>query len=462
MKKVTLFLASLALVLGLAACKEPNGGGGNSTKGLTNVKVDPAELELRIGLIHKLQVSWEPSSAKPELQFHSDNKEVATVTNDGVVKAIAEGKATITVHVGTQEVTCKVTVLGSDAPVPLPEKSELPYLKFGAGILDEQQGNFLDADVKKHEEGLGRKFTPLVQAQPNVQLPGLVNKELSTIPAVLYSLQAGKYDIIIAHSKESFNNLAVTEKMLQEAGFTAFEEKENKDGSKYKSSENAKTGVSAEAIEFVVKDLSTQTAIWFFKDKPFEFIKDVKDIPTIEKLLADDAEGIKSYEAEIGFRNLIAQHSSDKQLVFEVKQERMEETNLYFAVYVLKPSKGPKFIYGRLRGIYDFEQLKSDNMKNWLAANGYDKDFNEGKLANGEPMVIAYKEADGKVYQAMAYMEKQKDGGSLVPMIQIAEKQQQAASKGVYKLRTEEMPLSLLDSYSPFRSKHLSTLSIAK
>ena len=79
---------------------------------VTDVAVEPTELELEVGETATLAVTVEPANASNQnVTWTSDDESVATVDENGVVTAVSEGTATITVttedggHTATVEVT---------------------------------------------------------------------------------------------------------------------------------------------------------------------------------------------------------------------------------------------------------------------------------------------------------------------------------------------------------------------
>lgn len=77
--------------------------------------------EMEPGAKLKLTANVEPLGAVCEVEWKTDNAEVATVSADGEIKAIGEGKATITASVkgnGTIQDSCVVTVKEPDPVVP--------------------------------------------------------------------------------------------------------------------------------------------------------------------------------------------------------------------------------------------------------------------------------------------------------------------------------------------------------
>lgn len=110
--KVRVF-ALITLVLLLAApmaCAKP----------VSKVKIEPATLNLDAGVSQDLMVSFKPASASPQLKWKSSNTAVATVDDDGVVTAVAPGKATISCRTKNgKSAKCKVVVRDPNKVVAL-------------------------------------------------------------------------------------------------------------------------------------------------------------------------------------------------------------------------------------------------------------------------------------------------------------------------------------------------------
>lgn len=74
------------------------------------------EIELEEGKSEKLEVVYNPENTtdSKKVSFSSSNEKVATVDENGVIKAIKEGSTTITIKNGDLKVTTKVTVKKAD------------------------------------------------------------------------------------------------------------------------------------------------------------------------------------------------------------------------------------------------------------------------------------------------------------------------------------------------------------
>ena len=96
---------------------------------VTGVSLNFSSKEMQIGSTLQLIASVYPDNAeKREVIWKSDAEEIATVGEDGVVKALACGTANITVKTldGGFERTCKITVLEVVTPTPKPQPTVNP------------------------------------------------------------------------------------------------------------------------------------------------------------------------------------------------------------------------------------------------------------------------------------------------------------------------------------------------
>ena len=85
------------------------------------VQLADSEVKLQEGDTYKLIAELLPEGSEGSLIWKSSNEKVATVSKDGRITAVAEGKATITVvpdYDGAEAATCNVTVYGKKQPVP--------------------------------------------------------------------------------------------------------------------------------------------------------------------------------------------------------------------------------------------------------------------------------------------------------------------------------------------------------
>ena len=139
--------------------------------------------------------------------YSIDNKEVATVSDKGVVTAVAEGKATVTITVLDKKLTCPVDVIAS-------VKNEFPLLKYN--VLNDEE----DPEVSSYEKQMGRTYGKILYG--GNEFYGYQNKDLDLIPGALYGLNNKKTgeQVIIALSKEDITNFPKTRILLKEYGFS--------------------------------------------------------------------------------------------------------------------------------------------------------------------------------------------------------------------------------------------------
>lgn len=93
------FLLCAALVLGLTACA------GNSYTYTLNY----ADLRMSVGQEQQLTVTVDPGK-EFDVTYESSDPSVATVSSEGVVKAVGEGSASVTAQTGDVTLVCSVTV----------------------------------------------------------------------------------------------------------------------------------------------------------------------------------------------------------------------------------------------------------------------------------------------------------------------------------------------------------------
>lgn len=115
MKKMWKALAVLTAIAlfgsAFTACKSDDDG--DDDVSVTGVRLDKTSAELEVGGTLKLTATIEPANATNQnVSWSSSDKNVATVDENGTVKAVAAGTAVITVKTadGGKEAACTVTV----------------------------------------------------------------------------------------------------------------------------------------------------------------------------------------------------------------------------------------------------------------------------------------------------------------------------------------------------------------
>lgn len=368
MKKLTVILTAALLLVGLGSCKKDPAA--------TSLKLDPTSVTLKVGETQQLTATVKPDKAA--VTYSSDKPEVATVDKNGLITAVAVGKATISATAGTLTRKCAVTVTdGKGGGVAT--QNELPLLKFDATL--NQQGDITDQEVLDHEKKLDRTPEEIdlgaVDGQAQ-KFPGFVNKNL-TIPGVIYGLSIGRERVIIALSKESVADCPKTLEMLDKLGFKDLQDKQDKQGTPFKIGK--KGDVTVELSDSPVADLGTTLRILFHVTGDLqiahEIIPDVKDFPDWAAFETGDIAKIKDAEKKIGFREYVTKSDEQKKnLLFQVAtQENLAKSNIMMVGYFTTPSKGDKMILASLVCLKNEKDLESPKLKEWFEANGYGKNF---------------------------------------------------------------------------------------
>ena len=80
-----------------------------------SITISPKTNNLEVGATRNLTAAIEPSTAKQDVTWSSDNESIATVSN-GTVTAVSAGTATITVTAEGQSDTATVNITEPDEP----------------------------------------------------------------------------------------------------------------------------------------------------------------------------------------------------------------------------------------------------------------------------------------------------------------------------------------------------------
>lgn len=76
----------------------------------TGISVTPDSLEISEGATAQLSVELTPPDSTDAISYESDAPSIASVSESGLVTAVAQGSANITVSAGDQSAVCAVTV----------------------------------------------------------------------------------------------------------------------------------------------------------------------------------------------------------------------------------------------------------------------------------------------------------------------------------------------------------------
>ena len=107
MKKLSVILSSLLLVVGLGSCQRECS---EVVPEATDLTLSPTTVALQVGDTRQLTATVLPADQTFTVTFTSDKPEVATVDAKGLITAVAEGTTHITAQVGKLTRQCVVTV----------------------------------------------------------------------------------------------------------------------------------------------------------------------------------------------------------------------------------------------------------------------------------------------------------------------------------------------------------------
>lgn len=443
MKKLSVLLSALLLLVGLGACNkeckeevvpEP-----------TSLKLNQTAVTLKAGETSQLTATVEPKDHTYTVTFASDKEAVATVDAKGLITAVAEGTATITATVGKLTEKCVVTVTAKSENNPdnpgggTTTGNELPLLKFDPQI-DENAQKITDPEILAHEAKLGRVAKTISLGEGQV-FDGFANTDL-TITGAIYGLvleQSGSA-VIIAFSKETLADCPKTTAMLAEYGFTTLVDDRLQNGTPIKmgqKSDDPTVGVMlADAPNSA---LQSTVQIMFIKQLPKKdlpiahaIMPAVKDFPSYTDLMTGDVAKIKAFETSLGLRTYNAQESKEAQvnLFFVTPEAKMAETNFAWVYYVGTPSEGPKFLNSQVNFIKNEEDFSDSKLKEWFAANGFGNNFKADKT-------FAYAtDASGKIICQIFINDKRN-----AALLQIFEDDSAQSASQVRRLASEHYEL---------------------
>lgn len=423
MKKLTVILTAALLLVGLGSCKKDPAA--------TSLVLSPKEVTLKVGETQQLTATVKPD--KTAVTYSSDNEKVATVDKNGLITAVAVGKATISAKAGTLTKRCAVTVTdGKGGGVAT--QNELPLLKF-----DLKQN---DPDVLAHEKKLEREYQDGALKLGSQSFPGFVNENL-TIPVAVYglALKSG-VKLHIALSKETLADCPKTLAMLAEYGFSAIKDDKLEGGTPVKIGQksddpsvgvllldepNSTYGTTLQIRLLKVpekKDLPTAHAI----------IANVQDFPSWEAFKTADETKIKEFETKLDLREFAADkdNPNSKNLLFVTKKASMDKSNFMAVFYCCVPEQGTPFINSQVNFIKNGKDFEDTKLKEWFTANGYGTKFQ----ASAEQRAAIGYDATGKIL-AQVFIQDLQDGSS-VAFLQIFESTKKQSAVQMRRLAVKQ------------------------
>ena len=343
------------------------------------IAVAPAELTLEVGEMQTLSVSTGTSARGLEVSFTSSAPDIATVDAKGCVTAVQVGSATITVQVGTGTTSVPVTVV----PNKNDATQQLPLIKFDVSYDD--SGNVSDEDILSYERSLGREPRPIFYSE-SIVYKGFVNTDLSTITGVIYGLELGDGSkIIVAYGTETVSDCPKTREMLRQLGFSHIEERVvgldvlGKITPGLYAIHDSDPTLSVLMYDQSNKDIKANMYIQFSRIATVEalhpLIPNVADFPALEIFAKHDVDAIKAFEKRLGFRDFSEDESYETNLCFNTKSDKEDKSNLAWVIYVNESDAGPAFINSEVTGISTLRELTSDDVRNYLSKNGFDRNY---------------------------------------------------------------------------------------
>lgn len=343
------------------------------------IAVAPAELTLEVGEMQTLSVSVGKSAQGLEVSFTSSASDVATVDAKGCVTAVKVGSATITAQVGSSTTSVPVTVIPNKNDAP----QQLPLIKFD--VTYDDSGNISDEDILNHEKSLGRESRPIFYSE-TIVYKGFVNTDLSTITGVIYGLELGDGSkIVVAYGTESVSDCPKTREMLRQLGFSHIEERAvgldvlGKTTPGLYAIHDSDPTLSVLMYDQSNKDIKSNMYIQFSRIATVEvlhpLIPNVADFPSLEIFAQHDVDAIKTFEERIGFRDFSEDESYEANLCFNTKSDKEDKSNLAWVIYVNESEAGPAFINSEVTGISTLRELTSDDVRNYLSKNGFDRNY---------------------------------------------------------------------------------------
>lgn len=331
--------------------------------------VKTTSLSIRAGDTGQIEYTVTPEDTPVE--FISRDGSIAPVDDKGKVTGKGVGSTVIDVRAADQLATVAVTVTNNPHPGVTPP-NELPLLKF--------QVRDSDPEILAHEEKLGRKARTIVVG--GAALSGFVNESLMIAGAV-YEVRDKSDYVILGLSKESLSDCELTKLMVTEYyGFKDFERKTFDNGRPYLWAQKSDDpSITLRMFDLPNRALGTAMVLEFRQAQPLpkehDLIATARDFPDYEAFATKEVSRIKSFEEQLDLRTYQANSSDEEKgnLVFMTQAGRVEQTNFVLVYYVSTPSSGVSFINCALNFISSKEDFGDPKIKDWLALNGYSKDY---------------------------------------------------------------------------------------
>lgn len=149
MKKSIIFslIATALVAFTFTSCKDDKNPSDGGSTAITSLTVKPSTLILAVGETTRLAVLTQPEGANVAVEWSSSNTDIATVSTNGTVTAVANGEATITAKHGDLSSTCQVSV-----------KSEYETLNFTGSFVYDYDTTYSDKLDTLRSESWGDQY----------------------------------------------------------------------------------------------------------------------------------------------------------------------------------------------------------------------------------------------------------------------------------------------------------------
>lgn len=347
-----------------------------STPAHTSLSLKTDQLELFVG--HSAQIEYTVTPEDALVTFSSDEADIATVSDKGLVTARSKGNCRIAVK--SADTTAYVSVSVHEEGIA--REQEMPLMKFQ--VEQDASGKVTDAEVLAYEAALGRKMQS-IQYDDEHTLRAFVNKELNVITTAVYGIDAidgGR--LIYAYGKESTTYCPVTKEMLALLGFTEFTTHtiNGYPNPALRSINDQDPTLSVLLLDEERPDLNATMYIEFAKDDyskrlnpKHPIVPESRDFPAVSEFNSHDEELIKSAEEKIGYRNFDKSQSKNGNLDFEHKPDKIAQTNFEWVYYVNNAPSGYPYINTQLFCIRNQKDIESAAMKQWFSNNGFNQNY---------------------------------------------------------------------------------------
>lgn len=155
MKKIFYLMLAATIGTAMVACDDDN-----DKVEVSGISLDKETLDLVVDETQQLTATVTPEDADDKtVVWTSDNTDVVTVNEEGVVTAVAAGEAVVTAAAGEKTATCTVTVTESVKPATAVKTIKIP---------GDMEGFYTQIDLTRGEDG---KVTAIKKEQQTPQGP---------------------------------------------------------------------------------------------------------------------------------------------------------------------------------------------------------------------------------------------------------------------------------------------------